>query len=170
MARYIDANKLIQRLEREVESCKDPNRGSALGFKMAISIVQTFRWQEDVVPRAEYDELNAKYITLETQEEKENLYCKNVCEPRYKAEIDRLKQNNADRAEFFSALIEAEKRKAKRLKTIAEAEAIKEFARRVKATFPSREDPRCTDDDIFTLDSIDTIMNNMLSVLEGETK
>jgi hypothetical protein len=136
MARYIDADKLIQRLEREVESCKDPSKGSALGFKMAIFIAQTLA-DEQVVPRAE---------------------------------IDRLKQNNADRVEFFSALIEAEKRKAERLKTIAEAEAIKEFARRVKATFPSREDPRCTDDDIFTLDSIDTIMNDMLSVLKGENK
>jgi len=85
-----------------------------------------------------------------------------------RAEVERLEQNNADRVEFFSALIEAEKRKAERLKTIAEAEAIKEFARRVKATFPSREDPRCTDDDIFTLDSIDTIMNDMLSVLQRE--
>lgn len=67
MPRYIDADKLIQRLEREVESCKDPNRGSALGFKMAIFIVQTFRWQEDVVPRAEaktlYDHIKA--MTLE---------------------------------------------------------------------------------------------------------
>ena len=43
------------------------------------------------------------------------------------------------------------------------SEAIKEFARRVKATFPTREDPRCTDDDIFTLDSIDRIMNDMLT-------
>ena len=85
-----------------------------------------------------------------------------------KAEFERLKQNNAERVEFFSALIEAEKRKGKRLKTIAEAEAIKEFARRVKATFPPREDPHCTDDDIFTLDSIDTIMNDMLSVLQNE--
>ena len=43
------------------------------------------------------------------------------------------------------------------------AEAIKEFARRVKATFPPREDPHCTDDDIFTLNSIDQIMEDMLS-------
>lgn len=53
MARYIDADKLIQRLEREVESCKDPSKGSALGFKMAISIAQTFRREEDIAPRAE---------------------------------------------------------------------------------------------------------------------
>lgn len=43
------------------------------------------------------------------------------------------------------------------------SEAIKEFARRVKATFPTRDDPHCTDDDIFTLDSIDRIMNDMLT-------
>jgi hypothetical protein len=52
MARYIDAEKLLQRLEREVESCKDPNQGSALGFKMAMFIVQTLP-KEDIAPRAE---------------------------------------------------------------------------------------------------------------------
>jgi hypothetical protein len=56
MARYIDADKLIQRLEREVESCKDPSKGSAQGFKMAIFIAQTLP-DEQVAPRAVVDAL-----------------------------------------------------------------------------------------------------------------
>ena len=138
MPRYIDAEKLIQHLKDEIEGCTAPigysrayGKTLAIGTGMGLKMAISF---------------------AETLSDEQVV-------PR--AEIDRLKQNNADRVEFFSALIEAEKRKAERLKTIAEAEAIKEFARRVKATFPPREDPRCTDDDIFTLDSIDTIMNDL---------
>lgn len=56
MPRYIDAEKLIQRLEREVESCKDTSKGSALGFKMAISFAETLS-DEQVAPRAVVDAL-----------------------------------------------------------------------------------------------------------------
>jgi hypothetical protein len=38
------------------------------------------------------------------------------------------------------------------------AEAVKEFAERLKATFPNREDPRCTNDDIYTLNIIDNLV------------
>ena len=39
---------------------------------------------------------------------------------------------------------------------------IKEFAERLKATFPPREDARCTLDDCYTLDCIDNIMAEMV--------
>jgi hypothetical protein len=69
MARYIDADKLIQRLEREVESCKDPSKGSALGFKMAILIAQTLA-DEQVVPRERYENVleNLKAVLAERGE------------------------------------------------------------------------------------------------------
>ena len=38
--------------------------------------------------------LQAKYDTFKDQEEREHQYCKNVCEPNYKAEIERLKAEN----------------------------------------------------------------------------
>lgn len=41
------------------------------------------------------------------------------------------------------------------------AEAIKKFAERLKATFPTREDARCTLDDCYTLDIIDRIAEEM---------
>jgi hypothetical protein len=69
MARYIDADKLIQRLEREVESCKDTSKGSALGFKMAILIAQTLA-DEQVVPRERYENVleNLKAVLAERGE------------------------------------------------------------------------------------------------------
>lgn len=35
-------------------------------------------------------------IALKAHEEKEHLFCKNICEPRYKAEVKRLQQNSTD--------------------------------------------------------------------------
>lgn len=89
---------------------------------------------------------------------------------KQQAEIERLKENNGERVDFLSKLIKAEKKKCKWSVKTAEIEAIKEFARRVKETFPPREDPHCTDDDIFTLDSIDRIMNEMLGcvIIDGK--
>ena len=71
MPRYIDAEKLIQKLEREVKSCKDPSKGSALGFKMAISFAETLS-DEQVVPRERYDRVmdNLKAVLAERAEEK----------------------------------------------------------------------------------------------------
>lgn len=39
------------------------------------------------------------------------------------------------------------------------AEAIKEFAARIKATFPPRSSVHCTADDCYTLDRIDELVN-----------
>ena len=47
---------------------------------------------------------------------------------------------------------------------IGRAEAITEFAERIKATFPAKNDARCTLDDCYTLDKIDEIAKEM----EGE--
>jgi hypothetical protein len=70
MPRYIDAEKLIQKLEREVKSCKDPSKGSALGFKRAIFIAQTLAY-EQVVPRERYENVleNLKAVLAERGEE-----------------------------------------------------------------------------------------------------
>jgi hypothetical protein len=82
---------------------------------------------------------------------------------RQKAEIDRLKKDN----EYILMQHKFQRRPSgdcwNDVIEKAKDEAIKEFARRVKATFPPRDDARCTDDDIFTLDSIDRIMNDMLT-------
>ena len=43
----------------------------------------------------------------------------------------------------------------------AKAEAVKEFAERLKASFPDRNDPRCTADDVFTLNYIDDLVEEM---------
>ena len=42
------------------------------------------------------------------------------------------------------------------------AEAVKEFAERLKATFPPRNSMRCTLDDCYTLDMIDNIAKEMV--------
>ena len=46
-------------------------------------------------------------------------------------------------------------------------EAVKEFAERLKATFPSREDKRCTLDDCYTLDCIDNLVKEMAEQSTG---
>jgi hypothetical protein len=52
----------------------------------------------------------ANYEALEAQEEKEHQYCKNICEPKYKAKIDELEKKlaiaEAARAEFADKLIQ----------------------------------------------------------------
>jgi hypothetical protein len=40
-------------------------------------------------------------------------------------------------------------------------QAIKEFAEKLKATFPDRQDSRCTLDDCYTLDIIDNLVEEM---------
>lgn len=55
-----------------------------------------------------------------------------------------------------------------RIKEI-KAETIKEFAKRLKATFPPREDERCTLDDCYTLDCIDRIAEEMVGADNGKT-
>ncbi len=44
----------------------------------------------------------------------------------------------------------------------AKSSAVKEFAERLKITFPPREDARCTLDDCYTLDIIDNLAKEMV--------
>ncbi len=44
----------------------------------------------------------------------------------------------------------------------AKSSAVKEFAERLKKTFPPREDARCTLDDCYTLDIIDNLAKEMV--------
>lgn len=76
---------------------------------------------------------------------------------RQKAEIEEHKRA------FETILKEVRAARALYIEDIgkARAEAIKEFAKRLKATFPTREDARCTLDDCYTLDIIDRIEEEM---------
>ena len=72
--------------------------------------------------------LKSDYEALQAIEEKEHQYCKNVCESRYKAEIKRLMlQKN-----LIAAENELHKMGASDLVLRHRAEAIKEFAERLK--------------------------------------
>lgn len=55
------------------------------------------------------------------------------------------------------AEIEKLKTKVKQVKT----ETVKKFKEKLQATFPDREDKRCTLDDCYTLDLIDSIAEEM---------
>ena len=72
------------------------------------------------------------------------------------AEIERLTEENKSLHDNTEVIIE--------MVTIARSEAITEFAERIKATFPAKNDARCTLDDCYTLDKIDEIAKEM----EGE--
>ena len=73
------------------------------------------------------------------------------------AEIERLRAQNA----IYERGVEMI---AVSYHKIGRAEAITEFAERIKATFPAKNDARCTLDDCYTLDKIDEIAKEM----EGE--
>lgn len=75
--------------------------------------------------KAEIEQLKRNYDALKYQENLSNRHCRNICEPKYKAEIERLKEN---------LNIELEKYATEYDNTI-KAEAYKEFAERLKENF-----------------------------------
>lgn len=77
---------------------------------------------------------------------------------RLKAEIERLQGYNENLQTANVAL-------SNEILDIR-SDAIKEFAERVKATFPAREDERCTLDDCYTLDIIDNLVEEMTGEAE----
>lgn len=72
---------------------------------------------------------------------------------RQQAEIERLKY-----------LLEREEKATESFSKQCYKDGIKEFAERLKATLPDREDKRCTLDDCYTLDLIDSIAEEMVGV------
>lgn len=76
MARYIDAEKLIQHLKDEIEECvpllggraqgKTLAYGTMLGLKSAISFVETLS-EEDVVPKINVDMLKLENEALKRE-------------------------------------------------------------------------------------------------------
>lgn len=72
--------------------------------------------------KAEIEQLKRNYDALKYQENLSNRHCRNICEPKYKAEIERLKEN---------LNIELEKYATEYDNTI-KAEAYKEFADMIK--------------------------------------
>lgn len=97
----------------------------------------------------------------------ETILSKNILDliKRQQAEIEKLKKIQQRQADL---IIEERGRRyelASRFAT-AKSEAIKEFAERLKATFPDRQDSRCTLDDCYTLDIIDNLAKEMTG---GET-
>lgn len=52
------------------------------------SVIMAMRTAKDIKESLE------ELIALKAHEEKEHQFCKNICEPRYKAEVKRLQQNS----------------------------------------------------------------------------
>lgn len=87
-----------------------------------------------------------------------------ACEEKNK-EIDRQKYILDSYALQYGTVVDKE-----RLFREVEEKAAREFADKIKATFPDRNDPRCTDDDIFTLNSIDNLLNEMYGRENGKER
>lgn len=94
---------------------------------------------------------------------------------RQKTEIERLQKDCADTDNFARDICKERMLEGKPVADFEDlqkymkkkrAEAIKEFAERVKATFPAREDERCTLDDCYTLDIIDNLVEEMTEEAE----
>ena len=73
----------------------------------------------------------AEIETLKAHEEKEHQYCKNVCEPKYKAEIERLQVRLRKERHQFEDL--------GKMYSEIRAEAIKEFAGKLTDIFYSHD-------------------------------
>ena len=96
---------------------------------------------------------------------KENLrkHCLDLIN-RQKAEIEKWKQRFINRecdatnltGELIALSAERDSLKMER------DDAIKEFAERVKAIYPPRDDKRCTLDDCYVLDYIDNLVEEMV--------
>jgi hypothetical protein len=89
----------------------------------------------------------AEIERLTVLEEKENQHCKNVCEPRYKEEIKRLKLENA----LFTSERTLHEIGISELVLKHKAEAIKEFAERLKEKIRTMERLIIYDEDIDNL-------------------
>lgn len=102
---------------KALECCKDcccKQCDEELDFQEAIDLINR--------QKAEIEQLKRNYDALKYQENLSNRHCRNICEPKYKAEIERLKEN---------LNIELEKYATEYDNTI-KSEAYKEFADRLK--------------------------------------
>lgn len=102
---------------KALECCKDcccKQCDEEPDFQEAIDLINR--------QKAEIEQLKRNYDALKYQENLSNRHCRNICEPKYKAEIERLKEN---------LNIELEKYATEYDNTI-KAEAYKEFADMVK--------------------------------------
>ena len=157
--------------------------------------IETLRYEIDEECHCDYiaDEIRvliSAYENLITQEEKAHQYCKNVCEPKYKAEIERLQKNleeahldiKEQRAGIESLEAEnkllidrncelAEKGEKAVINFVKsqnqiKAEAYKEFAERLKENKCSYDLPDYHSFDAVDIEEID----NLLKELVGEDK
>lgn len=102
---------------KALECCKDcccKQCDEEPDFQEAIDLINR--------QKAEIEQLKRNYDALKYQENLSNRHCRNICEPKYKAEIERLKEN---------LNIELEKYATEYDNTI-KAEAYKEFADMIK--------------------------------------
>lgn len=111
----IKANELCAKTPMACEECPYYCRANCVNSMTGDTI--------DLINRQK-----AEIETLKAHEEKEHQYCKNKCEPKYKAEIERLKNNQVvhiDINEQFRKECEHEVKTAK-------AEAFKELSEKIK--------------------------------------
>ena len=102
----------------------------------------------------------AELETLKAHEEKEHQYCKNVCEPKYKAEIERLQIEK----EKLRCVIEDLSNNTEH----AKAEAIKEFAEKLKENAHTVDDDYSPNGEItyVEVDDIDNLVKEMAGVID----
>lgn len=103
--------------------------------------------------KAEIERLKRNYDALKYQENLSNRHCRNICEPKYKAEIERLKEN---------LNIELEKYATEYDNTI-KAEAYKEFAERLKSYLLLNKKGEMS---VISFENVDTLLKEMV----GEEK
>ena len=147
----------------------------------------------ELVIRSTLDLINrqkANYEALKAHEEKEHQYCKNVCEPKYKAEIERLEQNlkeaHIDTKEHQAHIrnlkkvidkiedhinplpFETDYDKAIR---IAKAEAVKEFAERFENELTQIEEIYIDEEheNFISANKVIALLVNLVKEMVGES-
>ncbi len=109
----------------------------------------------------------AEIEILKAHEEKEHQYCKNICEPKHKQEIENL---NKIRSRLFytenGELLKIPDELIEKIKKASSAEAIKEFAERLKEKADYYENGQGWEGDIYYADDVDNLVKEMVGDAE----
>ncbi len=165
---------------------------SALGFLIEMEAKLTNEWRiASEPPKADCD-YRSKYTDEQIKKAKAHfkygIDCDIFSEPvltyakialdaldaldiinRQESEIERLREElTVSQTGYVS--MEGHAWQLERKLATAKSEAIKEFAERLKSTFPPREDKRCTLDDCYTLDIIDNLVKEMVGESDAQPR
>lgn len=154
----------LEDIKKALECCSSDSKKSCK--KCPYVTVKGFcynKLEKDVLDLINQQQTN--YESLKVQEEKEHQHCKNVCEPKYKAEIENLK-NQVNRLKRYDEKRDIELHS--RLMANSRVEGIKEFIEEFTSRLEDYKYHDSTHGYFFYKDSIDHLVNYLKKEMVGE--